>query len=243
MCALSQRLEGHGLATTVIGLVRPHMEKAANPRGLFVPFPLGRPLGAPGDAAFQRQVLLAALGLLERADGPVILADYPADAPGQAGTPCWRPAVALPPPTAPTSPGEWAAALDAEIALVQPVWLQALARFGRSTVGVSGLAPEAWPGFASAFLGPEPPPAPAGFTSAALALRFMADDLKAYYTEAAQASGAAPAPDQASAWLYRDTLAGRLLVALRAAALAGEDGGFKTAAGRFLVPVPFLPPA
>ena len=235
-------LEDLGLATTVIGLVRPHMEKSANPRGLFVPFPLGRPLGEPGDAAFQGQVLRAALGLLERADGPVILADFPADAPSQAGVPGWRPAMALPPPASPASPDEWAAALATEVALVRPAWQQAGARFGRTTVGLSGLAPEAWPGFASAFLGVNPPAPPAGFASAALALRFMADDLKAYYTEAAQATGPAPTPDQASAWLYGATLAGRLLVALRTSALASEDGGFKTLAGRFLVPVPFLPP-
>lgn len=236
-------LEEQGLATTVIGLVRPHMEKAANPRGLFVPFPLGRPLGEPGDAGFQRLVLLAALGLLERADGPVVLADFPADAPTQAGTPGWRPAIALPPPASPASPDQWKAALATEMALVRPAWQQARARFGRTTVGVSGLAPEAWPGFASAFLGPDQPAAPAGYATASLALRFVADDLKAFYTEAAQATGPAPAPDQASAWLYGETLAGRLLVALRAAALASEDGGFKTAAGRFLVPVPFLPPS
>ena len=235
-------LEDLGLATTVIGLVRPHMEKSANPRGLFVPFPLGRPLGEPGDAAFQGQVLRAALGLLERTDGPVILADFPADAPSQAGVPGWRPAMALPPPASPASPDEWAAALATEVALVRPAWQQAGARFGRTTVGLSGLAPEAWPGFASAFLGVIPPAPPAGFASAALALRYMADDLKAYYTEAAQATGPAPTPDQASAWLYGATLAGRLLVALRTAALASEDGGFKTLAGRFLVPVPFLPP-
>jgi len=235
-------LEGQGLATTVIGLVRLHMEKAANPRGLFVPFPLGRPLGEPGDLGFQRRVLLAALELLDRADGPVILADFPDDAPTQAGASGWRPACPLPPPVSPASPDGWEAALAAEIALVRPAWHQAQARFGRTTVGVTGLPPEAWPGFASAFFGPEHPAVPAGFVSAALALRFMADDLKAFYTEAAQATGPAPAPDQASAWLYRDTLAGRLLVALRAAALAGEDGAFKTAAGRFLVPVPFLPP-
>ena len=113
-------LESLGLTTTVIGLVRPHMEKSANPRGLFVPFPPGRPLGEPGDAAFQRRVLLAALGLLERADGPVILADFPADAPFQAGVPRWRPALVMPPPTSPASPYEWAAALAIEIALVRP---------------------------------------------------------------------------------------------------------------------------
>lgn len=51
-CVQGEMLESLGLTTTVIGLVRPHIEKSANPRGLFVPFPLGRPLGEPGDAAF-----------------------------------------------------------------------------------------------------------------------------------------------------------------------------------------------
>ena len=233
-------LEDLGLATTVIGLVRPHMEKTANPRGLFVPFPLGRPLGAPGDAAFQRRVLMAALDLLARPDGPVILEDFSTDAPVQA--PGWRPAVTLPPPATPDSPAAWAAALAAEMALVAPAWQRAQARLGRSTVGVCGQPPEAWPDYATAFLATPHPPPLDGFTSPALALRFLADDLKAYYTEAAQADGPPPAPDQASAWLYRETLAGRLLVALREAALAGEDAGFKTAGGRFLVPVPWLPP-
>lgn len=44
-----------------------------------MPFALGRPLGKPGDAAFQKEVLLAALKLLERDSGP-ILEDYPDDA-------------------------------------------------------------------------------------------------------------------------------------------------------------------
>jgi len=40
---------------------------------LMLPFMLGRPLGEPNDAMFQRRVLLQALRLLERDDGPVIL--------------------------------------------------------------------------------------------------------------------------------------------------------------------------
>ena len=41
---------------------------------------MGRPLGVPNDAAFQRRVLLAALNLLAAPAGPV-LADYAEDAP------------------------------------------------------------------------------------------------------------------------------------------------------------------
>ncbi len=42
------------------------------PRALSVPWPLGFPLGAPGDAKLQRAVLLRLLGLLGRDDVPLI---------------------------------------------------------------------------------------------------------------------------------------------------------------------------
>lgn len=240
MCALGQLLEDRGLATVAIGLVRPHMEKAQGPRGLFVPFALGRPLGEPGDAGFQRRVILAALGLLERDDGPVILADFPDDAASQRDHPDWAPPFALPAGDTPLSPEDWVNALAVEMALVGPWWERARARFGRSTVGVCALPPEAWPGYAAAFLGGELPAPPPPLTSPALALRFLADDLKAYYTEAAQAEGPTPSPDQVNAWLFRQTLAGRFLVALRAFALTSDNAALKTAGGRFLVPVPWL---
>ena len=38
-------LEARGLPTVVVGLIRLHMEKVKVPRGLWVPFELGRPLG------------------------------------------------------------------------------------------------------------------------------------------------------------------------------------------------------
>ena len=50
------------------------------PRSLWVPFPLGRPLGVPHDTAFQHRVIAAALALLDRPSGPV-LEDFPEDAP------------------------------------------------------------------------------------------------------------------------------------------------------------------
>jgi len=234
-------LEERGIPTVAIGLVRPHMEKTRGPRGLWVPFPLGRPLGEPEDAAFQTRVLRAALALLERAEGPPILEDFPQDAPGQRERAGWTPPFALPAPGAPQSPAAWAAALSAEMALVTPWSARALARFGRTTVGVSALPPEAWPGYASRFLAGELPAPPAPLASPALALRFLADDLKAWYMEAAQADGAAPSINQINAWFFQGTVAGGFLLALRSAAAASDDNAFKTVGGRFLVPAQWMP--
>jgi hypothetical protein len=55
------------------------------------------------------------------------------------------------------------------------------------------------------------------------------------------ADGPVPPPDQLNAWLYSRTMAGRLLIALRTAALASDDSGFKTMGSRFLVPTPWVP--
>ncbi|MFN2454426.1 MAG: hypothetical protein ABR577_09420 [Pyrinomonadaceae bacterium] len=41
------------------------------PRALFVPYPLGYPLGAPGDATLQHRIIASALSLLTRNEAPV----------------------------------------------------------------------------------------------------------------------------------------------------------------------------
>lgn len=233
-------IESLGVATVVLGLVRPHMEATRPPRGLFVPFPLGRPLGEPGDAAFQTRVLRHALGLFERTDGPVILEDFGEDAPSQTAVAGWAPPFVLPVPV----PGQVSAAsLRAEMALVMPWWMRAQARFGRTTVGVSGIAPAAWPDLFAAFLAGEVPASPVPGLTPALALRFACDDLKALYSEAAQSDGPMPGIWQVEGWFWTATLAGRLLVALRTAGMASSDNAVRTVAGRFFVPAPFLPPA
>ena len=237
-------LEERGVATVAIGLVRSHMEKTGGPRGLWVPFPLGRPLGEPGDPAFQKRVLRAALSLLEREAGAAVLEDFGLDAPGQAERAGWSPPFALPAPSEPSEPSEpaaWAAALRKEMALVQPWAERAQARFGRTTVGVSAQSPEAWPAYAASFLAGELPDPPTPLPSPGLALRFLADDLKAYYMEAAQADGGAPSNNQINEWLFRKTLAGRFLIALRRCSLASENSALKAAGGRFLVPAQWVP--
>ena len=80
MCGLGHLFEQQGIATTTISLIRLHAEKIAPPRALWVPFDLGRPFGAANDAAFQREVVMSALSLLERDSGPV-LDDFPHNAP------------------------------------------------------------------------------------------------------------------------------------------------------------------
>ncbi|MBY0333877.1 MAG: hypothetical protein K2X49_24740 [Acetobacteraceae bacterium] len=235
MSALAHMIESRGVPAVAIGLVRPHLEATRAPRSLFVPFQLGRPLGEPGDAAFQRRVLLHALGLLERTDGPVILEDFAEDAPNERDTPGWRPPFALPAPPSADLP----AALAAEIAHLRPWWDSAQARFGRTTVGLCGLPPEAWPGYAGPFLDGDVPEAPSAF-SPALTLRYLADDLKAFCMEAVQAEGPAASSRQVNAWFWGGTAAGRMLLALRGVAQASEEKGLQTIA-RFLVPVPWLP--
>jgi hypothetical protein len=171
--ALGHYLEEEGIATVAIGLVRPQIEKT---RALWVPFELGRPFGPPADPAFQKRVILAALRLLERRDGPLVIADFPADDPRRLPDPQWRP-----PPTA--------AALDDEIALLDNSYRRSVTARGGTTVGLSTLPMAAVGGYAGAWRRGESPARPVAGMSPPLALRFAVDDLKAYCPEAGLAGG------------------------------------------------------
>lgn len=229
-------MESRGFATTAIGLVRYQMEQVRPPRGLWVPFELGRPLGEPEDAAFQTRVLMQALRLLERTDGPVILEDFADDPPGWTDRADWK----APWDEAAEVGGDPAEALAAEMARLRPAWDAAQHRFGRTTVGLSQLEPSAWPGFVGALLRGELPVVPQHGT-AALSARFLCDDVKAMYSEAAQGVGPAPSSRQIEDWFWHRTAAGRLLIELRRVAMASGDNGLKTVGGRFFVRGPYIP--
>jgi hypothetical protein len=238
-------IETRGVATVVIGLVRPHLEITKSPRSLWVPFPLGRPLGEPEDPAFQRRVLSAALGLLERRDGPVLLIDFPDDAPSMTDTPGWAPRLDLAalPSSLPEDVAGWVAALSAELKLAHPHWEAAQRRFARTTVGLSQLPLERWAPYAAPFLAGEIPASSVEGLSPALLLRIVADDIKALYGEAAQAAGPQPSSAQVNFWFWNRTLAGQFLRALRIAALTSPHNGFNTVGSRFIVPAPWVAPA
>ncbi len=233
-------LEERGFSTVALASVRAQAEKTRPPRALWTTSQLGRPLGEPGDAPFQRRVLLAALGLLERTAGPVILEDFVEDPLGWQDTPGWH-APTLAATNGPLEgPDTWAAAFSAELTALLPLWQIAQMRFGRTTVGLSFQAPAAWPRFATRFLAGELPVVPE-LDTPALALRMLSDDIKALYGEAAQAEGPAPSARQVDTWFWRQTAAGQLLLALRTAAMASENNALKTVGGRFFVPTYWLP--
>jgi hypothetical protein len=74
---VAAELERKGIATVAIQLLRDVAQRVRPPRALFVPFPHGYPLDAPGEQARQHAVLEAALGLLEaRSSTPPVLVDF-----------------------------------------------------------------------------------------------------------------------------------------------------------------------
>ena len=223
-------LEERGLATVAIAAVRAQAENTRPPRALWTSAQLGRPLGEPGDPVFQRRVLLAALGMLERSDGPVILADFHDDPPNWRDNPAW-----IAPPTLVGPPAAFAAELDA----LMPAWRRSQARFGRSTVGLSFLPPEAWAAFVGRVLAGELPTID-GHATTALAVRFLCDDIKAFYQEAGQADGPPPSSRQLDAWFWRGTTGGATLKALRETGMASANNALKTVAGRMFVPAPWV---
>ncbi len=90
MSALGHYLEEEGIATVAVVLIRPQAENTKPPRALWVPFELGRPFGPPNDPAFQKRVILAALGMLVEDGGPVRIIDFPDDDPRARPDPACR---------------------------------------------------------------------------------------------------------------------------------------------------------
>lgn len=120
--------------TVSIALVRENAESLQPPRSLWVSFPLGRPLGVPNDADFQHRVIDAALALLARERGPVLV-DYDEDVPD-------LPLDSAPacPVSFPSDDSNWQNRLARELAELQPWYEIGLRRRdGRTLVGVSDL--------------------------------------------------------------------------------------------------------
>jgi len=238
--ALAHYLEEEGIASVAIALIRPQAENTRPPRALWVPFELGRPLGPPSDKVFQRRVILAALGMLERSPRPVLIEDFPDDDPREAADTAWQsPSARLEGGAADGS--ALAAELTAELHGLARAYAQSCTERGRSTVGLTGLAPAACADYAAAWLRGPTPASPVMDMSPVLALRFVSDDLKAFALEAALAGGGKPSSRQLGDWLWNQTALGTALHALRRQLLAGDDERAKAVAA-FLVPALRLPP-
>jgi hypothetical protein len=219
---LAHYFEDTGLATVIVALVREHVVSMRPPRALWVPFELGRPFGQPAQVGLQQRVLRAALALLQRpAAGPLI-----EDFITQESFPVnhgWR------------FPGELeSGTVRTEAAAVMLVWQRACVRLGRTTVGISGLAPEIAVEFVARYLSPDPLPNPKGMAPVAR-VRFAIDDIKAFYLEAALAQGGHPSSQQLADWFWNETLAGNMIREFQDKALASDDVNLNRIAGS-LVP-------
>ena len=228
MGGLGHYLEREGLATAQISLIRVHTEKIRPPRALWVPFELGRPLGAPDEPDFQTRVLRALLALLDADAGPV-LADFPDDAPEAGDMEGWSCPVNLAPP--PGEAGDRSAALTREIAALAP-WHD-LANNGRGATGAP-IADVAR--FLLALRDDPATPSPWPDLDRAEALKHATEDLKAFYLDAATAKPGHASPTAVSDWLWNETAAGDLIRDLRRVCLDSGDDALRHLAERFLVP-------
>lgn len=237
MSAIGHYLEAAGLPTVQISLIREHTERMTPPRALWVPFELGRPLGVPGDADFQKRVLRAALSLLERTDGPFI-ADHDEDVPAGAASADgdgWVCPVSFP---APADEETAAAALRREVQGLKPWYELGLERRGRTTVGVSGLSIDQVADYIAAFAeqGAE---AQSPLTGLPLAEAFKRanDDLQTFYQEAATAQpGHGGSHADVLDWFWGQTQAGKLLLACRERSREGDDAALRFICERLMVP-------
>jgi hypothetical protein len=219
--------------------VREHTVKIQPPRALWVPFELGRPLGVPGDAAFQTRVLRAALQLFDAPSGPV-LADFPDDAPTatDVATVLVCPVNFAPPPEGLSDTDRLQAALQHEIAQLRTWYDLAVKQRGRTTVGVSRLMPEEMGTFISAFLDGQAPPNPRTDIPVAALFRFAVEDLKSYYCEAMTAQPGQRAADSTrlADWFWRETTAGRVLFAVHEVCQHSEVPGLHVVVNGSLIP-------
>jgi hypothetical protein len=188
-------LEQAGIATVMLPSNRALAERMRPPRALFCDFPLGRPLGKPRDAAFQRRVLMAGFELLARPAGPV-LEDYPEAIHDDA-----TPVVCAIPPRFDASLHP---AVDEALAL-RPAWRRAYERTGKTQVG-RAFPPEQIGEAVQCLL---------TLSGEVEQLAAAAMDIRTYYEEAALGLlDHVPAAHSAESWLFGETETGRLLVAL-----------------------------
>jgi D-proline reductase (dithiol) PrdB len=199
-------MEAAGLATVGISLVRQQAETGRAPRMLHCQFPLGRPLGRPGDPAFQHDVLRRAFALLPLTDVPV-LAEHPVVIDEQGDEP-----VACPLP--PRHDPHLAPAVD-EARGLRAAHGRHLAATRRSGMGrVAG--PEGIEELLARFvrLAAGEPMAEVGWDTTTLL--GASQDVRAFYEEAGAQLVDPPGARQLEAWFVRSTAAGSLLREVRA---------------------------
>jgi hypothetical protein len=213
VCVLAHVLEAAGIATVSLVSIRPVAEKVRPPRALYGEFPLGRPLGKPGDPAFQHDVLRRAFALLDEPSGPVLV-----DHPERIAADEQPLACAMPPRYDPDLPPAVDEAHGLRAAYDRSRKLRGTTSVGR-VVDADGV-PDAVRVLHDIASGvPWKDAGLPGRNSIA-----TVHDIRTYYEEAALelVDGPPPGGRQAEAWFYERTEAGRTVLAARAAMRSDE---------------------
>ena len=203
MCALGHYLELAGIATTGISLVRENAQALQPPRSLWVPFPLGRPMGSPHNKRFQHKVLSAALDLLKRDRGPV-LEDFSEDAPEGVS----RSVAAICPVSFSPKVGDnWHGRLTHEISTLAPWYAIGLERRAHRTLfGLSETSVEDIAARLGDYLDRDQLP-----TDSLKWFKRAIDDLKAFYLEALTAQPGHHDPLKVNRTIWHETAFGQAL--------------------------------
>ena len=209
MSVLARVFESAGLTTVAIALVREHAERVKPPRALWVPFYFGYALGKPDEPAFQRQVVSAALDMVNASSGPV-LSDYPEDA-GPVGMP-----QASDVATASTNGGAQPLDPAGEITALRGYYERWQEQRGRTAVGITGIPQrrfrviirflEAYADSDDADMDERPVD-----VSVPQFVRYCADDLKAFCYEARMAQRPNDSETEIHSWFWGETAVGALV--------------------------------
>lgn len=217
-------IEQAGISTVVIGLIKPHLEKIRPPRALWVPFALGRPLGAPGNGELQKQVLLQALTMIESCT-TATLYEFSLDDPRSQPDNTW---------VAPLQ-AEYASVSD-ECDALKDKYQEFSTQRGRSSVGVAKLPIEQLSELVDYVFKHKEFKSVRTDISARLMFRLALDDLKMYYTEAALATQSKPSNHQLDQWLWQHTFFGNQMNILRTQLMHSDNEKAKDLATKFIVP-------
>ena len=216
------------MATIVLGSIREQLVNTAPPRGLFCDFPLGRPLGKPGDAAFQHRVLAHGFSLLERSRPT--LEDFPERVTDEGSEVL---VCALPPRHDPDAHP----AVD-EARGLRAAYDRAVAEHGERGAATRTLSPDAIPQALEAFIRISQGTPWKEARIPGIPAR-VAQDIRGYYETAALAIVDHTPAAWASARWYRDaTKAGEVI---RSAQLTMKNAGVRRDLWAFLLPMDSIP--
>ena len=220
---LAHFFESYGFSTVLVGFVKEHIQAIKPPRALWLNFPMGRPLGKPNDAEYQKKVIRSAFSLFDSSSGPV-LEDFPDIIPVKNG----RMGYALPVELVmkKNEIGDVDIILkeiENEIQDLKQAYDNAISDRGRTTVGASEMSISDFAPFIAIFVKGDIPKSPRKGLGAIPQLKLVVEDLQAYYTEAVTHRDGIDDFEKIGSWFWEKTKAGRLILSLEAVSLESEN--------------------